>query len=138
MSPGRLVAALAVVLAGGAVVTTVADPHYGVGWAALVLFVSLLGAVLIAAVLLVPGVVVRDLRGRRPLRPGARACALALAVGGAVTFPVSADFDTDASAARADGGTGACSGSLPLAEAVQNRLTGFPYSRVFYLASCDD
>jgi hypothetical protein len=133
MSPGRVVAALAAVLACGAVVAVLEDPNADAGFAVFAFVLSWLAALVIAAVLLVPVVVVRRIG-----RPSAGALAAALVAGGLVTFPVYAHFYEDASLAAEGGGVGACHGILPLAQLVRYGVADETYGGLYYFASCND
>jgi hypothetical protein len=133
-----MVAALAAVLGCGAVVAVLLDPNAGAGFAAVALTVSWLGALALAAVLLLPVLVARTLRGMRPQWPGRRALAAALAVGGLVALPVHHHFYDDASLAAAGGGVGACHGILPLAQVVHDAVADEPRGELYYFASCND
>jgi hypothetical protein len=138
MSPGRMVATLPAVLACGAVVAVLVNPDAEAMFAPFAFVLSSIAALAIAAVLLMPVVVVRALTGIRPAWPSGRALATALVAGGLVTFPVYSHFYADASLAAVGSGVGSCNGILPLAQVVRNSVADEPYGEFYYFASCDD
>ena len=131
-----MVAALAVALCFGAIVASFAGDAPG-GFVVFAAVGSLLAALAIASLLIVPVVAVRALRGR-PARPPNGIIAAALVAGGLVTFPVYSNFYEDASLAAEGGGVGYCGGVLPLSQVVHYSFADEPYARLYYFAGCDD
>ena len=130
---------MVVALACGAVVAVLIDPNAEAGFAVLAFAVSWLGALAIAALLLVPLVAVRASRGGRPpWPPSRRALVVMLVAGGLVTFPVHAHFYNDATLAAVGDGVRACHGILPLAAVVRDGVADEPYGELYYFAACDD
>jgi len=131
-----MVAALAGALCFGAIVATFAAQKS----ALLVLWATvggLVGALAIAAMLIVAIVAGQALAGRRR-GPSRGVIAGALIVGGLVMFPVHQHFYDDAEAAAVGGPTGRCSGVLTLAQVVRNSIKDEVYGEISYIASCED
>ena len=125
----RMLAALAGALTIGAIVAII-PPELSLLAAVFAAALAFVAALVIAALLLAVPVAARALT-RRPARPPASWVAIALAIGAAVVFPVSAGFT------RVPDAEGSCEGVLPLGELVQNRLTGDSYAAWIYVASCE-
>jgi hypothetical protein len=133
MPVGRMVAALAAALGLGAIVAAFASDAPA-GFAPVATVVSLLVAIVIAALLVAGVVAIRALAGRRADVPRGLVIAAALAAGGLVVFPVhSSNFYTEEA-----GEAGDCEGVLPLAQALQNRVADDAYAPVSYFAGCED
>ena len=126
-----MVAVLALALCSGAIVASLAAGTPG-GFFVVATVVSLVAALAIAALLVLPVVAVRR------TRPANGIIAAALIAGGLVTFPVSTNFYEDASLAAEGGGVGYCGGVLPLSQVVHNGVADEPYARLYYFAGCDD
>ena len=127
-----MVAALAVALCFGAVVAVLADSGEPAAVALWAWVGSIVVALAIAALIILPVAVVR--RGRPP----DGVIAAALVAGGLFTFPVYSNFYEDAGLAREGGGVGYCGGVVPLSQVVHYSFAEEPYARFYYFASCDD
>ena len=134
---GRMLAALAGLLAIGATVAVI-SPELTALVIVVVTVLTFLLAVVIAGVAIAPIVAVRSLRRRRLVLPPPWWLAVALVVGAVIVFPVNDRYYPEREWAAVRSQVGLCDGVLPLSELVQNRLAGDRYARWYYAGGCND
>jgi hypothetical protein len=129
-----MLAALAVLLAIGTSAATVQSQLTAVVIPVLTALTFLL-AVVLAAVLIAPVVAVRSLRQGRVVAPATWSLAAVLVVGAVMVY---GHFYTDRQWATVGSQVGLCSGVMPLAEVVQNRVAHDRYAPWNSIGGCND